>query len=91
MRIYRQAETFALAADASYGHGGNGLPYSNAIQFDEDEQLKRKQLGEELQRRVDQGQIQPLDATSPQSVTDANQAYSDLFYDPNDGMVRRPA
>jgi hypothetical protein len=77
MRIYRQAETFALTAA--------GPP----IEWTDEQNHQREQLKKELLRREHEGEIEPLDADKPQSMTDANQAYSDLFYDPNDEMIRR--
>jgi hypothetical protein len=78
MRIYRQAETFALLA--------SGPP----IQWTDEQNHQKEQLKKELLRREHEGEIGALDAKNPQSMTDANQAYSDLFYDPDDHMIRRP-
>ena len=66
MRLYRQAETFALYAA--------GPP----IVFTPEEEQLRERLKKRLQEKVERGEIQPLDAKSPQSVTDANEALWEL-------------
>lgn len=68
MRIYKQAETFALVLAA-------GPP----IEWTPEQQKKRRRLKEELLRREQAGEIGPLDATNPQSMTDANRAMADLY------------
>lgn len=66
MRIYRQAETFALYAA--------GPP----IVFTPEEEQLRERLKKRLQEKVERGEIQALDAKSPQSVTDANETLWEL-------------
>lgn len=92
MRIYKQAETFAVRLGGEeWREHYKDYTKPREIVFTPEEQEQRGQLKDELHRRVDKGQIQPLDAMNPQSMTDTHDAYNDLFYDPNDGMVRRPA
>ena len=68
MKIHKQAETFALVLAA-------GPP----IQWTPEQQEKRRRLKEELRRREQAGEIGPLDASNPQSMTDANRAMADLY------------
>lgn len=89
MRIYRQAETFAMAAEEEWRHHYKDYLGPREITFTPEEQNQRGQLKKEVQRREQAGEIGPVDATNPQSMTDTNKAYSDLFYDPNDEMIRR--
>lgn len=66
MRIYRQAETFALLAA--------GPP----IVFTPEEEQLRADLKQELLRREREGEIGPLDATSPQSMTDTHETLNNM-------------